>query len=115
MRVSPREDLFFAERRNGPNVAHAPVLGQPLRQRRAAGKTSQPLDQRVIDGAPRFARSTEDGTAVAAWPAPELLVMLVSPGQELLNGEWRQVQMIADTAFLCQQARQRRTAGKPST
>ena len=102
MGVGPGEDAL-----DGQRAAVLAALRQELRQRRAAGQAAEALGQGRLDGRPRLAGGGAHRAGVGVRVLAGGLPVGVSPRQDLLDVQARQVLLVADAPVLLQQIGQR--------
>jgi hypothetical protein len=85
IRVRPRQNLLDGVVREELRVSLLSVNEQQLRQRTSLGQPSMPLDERLIDGTPRQARSILDFAIGVQWPAAVPHLERINPFQNLAD------------------------------
>ena len=113
-RVGPLEDLLEGQSRQGALVPLPVVSRQQLGERPATRQASSAMRQRLRQRGPVLIRRFVDGSGGASRPLARTLVMRISPGENLLDGQPRLAGDVADFAIAGQQAGHRQTAGKPA-
>src|SRR5205814_945507 len=106
----PFQNLPDGEGRQVGAVSHPAVLGEDLRQGRAAGQPSLASVQGGLDGAPGLAvraRNTLPRRRVVMGPFARSLVVIVGPAEDLLDGQVGEGFSVASSAAGGEQTRER--------
>jgi hypothetical protein len=106
----PVQDLGLRKGLEADAAAHSPVFGQEPGQRRPRRQAALTLHKRIVYSIPCLGSRPFDRARSQFRPLARLIVILVAPGQHLLDGQWRAAHIPMHAPMTGQQLRQRRAA-----